>query len=1419
MPQINTVLLDREIAHQIMVENYKSNLTEQINTFDPDFDDFDFNNRPALRSRLRRRFVRIRGIITSGRENFIRDELRFQSNTISSNWYTPKRTTLAQINRKIVGPNLLDQRTLPRSLDAIERQEFLRVRNSIRRGIAEGKSRSSLRRIALRSSAVTKNQSTALLNTELTRASSIVKTEVANENPDLIKSYLFSAILDSKTSDICRSNHNREIPIDNERYIPPLHFNCRSTVSYVTYSRSELEARGLSPPSDLQTGLPDIETLDEWLLRQPFSVQVLLFGSERAVSLWQRGLPAQSLLTRQGNVRSLAAIRRQDSALSRLLPFYHKVDPPEQSAIPISRPVHLINSRVRQEELRNFYRSNSTLELTDYRGVTLQGKRSSLLAREDPVFDPVTGNSRSNRLYDPDFQLLQQRIEFVRNSKDLSLQQRDFIINFVNSIEDVGVNRQAAIAENLRIIFGRYNRDRTPWDNLDAVLNSELRFSVVNVSKLLDRRSRSRDQLWLKWGRPDQDAEIFVGNTNYKLADLHRLQRRHELEAQQWSRTIARREAQKILLRGRAPWFTYFIKPISRPALARYRDALQETIENIRNIPQNIADLPARLRRAPREAVRRFLDFERVLRDNRLTRTLEYSLLSRRTDPDLQRAMQQAVRSVASGLQTDYDGLAINIGRDFYLSYFRNITDEPATLQTYHRAGSRLLDDMVRRRLIRVNSRGTVRRAVTDLDTGRPSGAWKDTVSREVEIISPSFRRYAELNRILYVTRRLGIIDRDSRLHARRGSKDYFDSRGNRTDVRATTRDAYERIPEEQIDSDFVNMFNQANSVQYKTDPEYTNFMYRVFTFRDPRGRTQYYDSLNGFREEIVRRGDLGYGLMETARYHATRNRPFTLYSRVDSRGRLYYNGYLTPTGGEVVRPFLDSARSKVLTERTYFAIQNSIANILGDANQKLSIPDRLDVFNRNKAQLVSLGRIMSSTTQPDRRIREFLEHPLIREIDPEEVSKLARLALEVYRVETHRGRLPYRTNLQVEIDASASALQMIAMTTRNRELANLGNLFAKSRKERIYDVISQATVNDPRFQKLTSDLGVELSWPDLEKAGKYSVMLMSYGAGRTTVRGRIVEELAKVLNKRDINVITRPEQLRLLREINSEIKRAEIFDTPEAVTRLTAFRNELDEFLQSAGPIQQGRELLTEAENLPEIHKFLTAYVGNRNPTLTAQQIRPLADLMSEKLAENTSIPELYVTFYKRVAQRYAEETGSSSIPWYTFDDKILIQDYRPKVETEVRFFDPVSKRYIRNIYSRTTDDGTLTSKAVIGDVRLGFPVNGNHALDATAVRQFHLWGRRNNVDTATIHDAIYVHASDVDQSINALNQIYSNATDSDQFRKNLRNLRRSGLSESSYREFLDEAQQLGLFSDQFVGSDIIRQPDLGEYYYSWDY
>ena len=135
--------------------------------------------------------------------------------------------------------------------------------------------------------------------------------------------------------------------------------------------------------------------------------------------------------------------------------------------------------------------------------------------------------------------------------------------------------------------------------------------------------------------------------------------------------------------------------------------------------------------------------------------------------------LTKAIKLVSSGQSTDYDSLAINIGKIISKDFENIIPFTKHTLKDHHKEGSKILDSLVKQGLIRVQFRGKTRRGVLDLDTGRASGGWSDTISREVTVIDKNLLRLQEAERRVTIARRLGTTSGRDRLYVKAGKKTF----------------------------------------------------------------------------------------------------------------------------------------------------------------------------------------------------------------------------------------------------------------------------------------------------------------------------------------------------------------------------------------------------------------------------------------------------------------------------------------------------------------------------------------------------------------------------------------------------------------------------------------------------------------------
>lgn len=1106
------------------------------------------NIKAELAPEVSRTMKELNSITTNAVSDYSSAAITFNTNNLHKSvggFFSVSKPSGIDMLKEIVGPNIETSRTLTEHFNRIGSGELIRIQGIIGRGLAEGTSHKDIIDSVIATTTISEHQARSLVRTSITRTQAVAIDKVMTDNSDVVKGFRFTAVLDARTSAICSSHDGHVYPLSETKWRPPLHWNCRSSLVPVLYAKADLK-KNASPkinqaaldavPANKLTGEASAtEDYSGWLTRQPMDVQLKHLGSEEKVSLFQQGhLSVKEFFTRAGNELSISALRRLDNIRTSIFPIRQAaLSANVEGALTVSasKPYDLLRSVKAQEELRAMYINdansmNQALSLTDFKGTSLVGKRTSRVRSNNEFderntsFDPFTGEQRSTLLYDPDYSVYQERLDFLKNSKALTADQKTFIAEFANSLEDkVSLNQQSVVVENLRVIFERYTRDKRPWDSFMNVARGESQYSVVNVSRILDRRSRDRAALFDQY-MIGEDPKVQIFGEYYSFDDISENILKNQRYVDSWSSSIGREKAREAYYSDTTPLRQFLFNPKKEPK--SYASRLKKWAE--KEIPgyklYKDWDKPTestleKIRRTQRERYRNIVDLEFIYskeRSNYITRFIAKKFFGSTYDQDFLNGLAEGTFNdakgidvfakvmglIADGKSTDYDSLAINIGKNINKEWRPLFPFQGVTMEDHHEAGSRILKALTDQKKIRVISRGKVRRSAIDIDTGRPSGAWKETVSREVSILDQDMLELQRRNRQVIIAQRLGVVRPRDQLYVKPGEKTYFDARGANTGQSIITRRASGNYDKLIVDRDFADMLNHTMNVEYQVDQEFASFIDDVVRFRDPRGNVKKYDELNDFRKLILQRGDQGFGFMQTVKWHLQRNKPFKVIAQIDGRGRVYYQGYLTPTGGEVVRPFLNSGVSRQFgaTELRELAIQ--LGSMIGPATEALTQAGRFAIFQRSEKDILELGNLLLSKTQRDANIRKFLENHLIREHDAEGIPKIARMALEYARIHKHVGGdftdfkkfKPYMTRLMIENDASSSGAQIIGLSTGDRPIAINSNVLATEKKNRLYDLVAMDTASDPEFQNIKALSGASIEWTDLAKAAKSQNMV-----------------------------------------------------------------------------------------------------------------------------------------------------------------------------------------------------------------------------------------------------------------------------------------------------------------------------------------
>ena len=184
--------------------------------------------------------------------------------------------------------------------------QYQRIRDAIRIGVTNGYTTQQIvqdvigrsnRRFKDGRIAIGKRQAEAVVRTAITHVSNAADNEVYKRNKGHIDQVQYSAILDGRTTAICRSLDGNLYGIGKGPR-PPQHIGCRS----------------ISIPI-MKGDKPVEESYEDWLRKQPAAKQDEILGHAKGRLFREGGLPLERFMDRRGNELTLDELKERDRKL------------------------------------------------------------------------------------------------------------------------------------------------------------------------------------------------------------------------------------------------------------------------------------------------------------------------------------------------------------------------------------------------------------------------------------------------------------------------------------------------------------------------------------------------------------------------------------------------------------------------------------------------------------------------------------------------------------------------------------------------------------------------------------------------------------------------------------------------------------------------------------------------------------------------------------------------------------------------------------------------------------------------------------------------------------------------------------------------------------------------------------------------
>jgi len=217
------------------------------------------------------------------------------------------------------------------------------------------------------------------------------------------------------------------------------------------------------------------------------------------------------------------------------------------------------------------------------------------------------------------------------------------------------------------------------------------------------------------------------------------------------------------------------------------------------------------------------------------------------------------------------------------------------------------------------------------------------------------------------------------------------------------------------------------------------------------------------------------------------------------------------------------------------------------------------------------------------------------------------------------------------------------------------------------------------------------------------------------------------------------------------------------------------------------------------------------------------LSDLSMKKLLKGEVLAEHELASIKiGIANKLPKSW--STVPWVNFDGKVIEQSFTQVFEERLTYKDKDGNfvTNILNIPQKTEIDwkdiflnkeGKIREIVDLNKAKTAYAVNANHSNDATIVKRFHLWGKKNNIPTSSIHDAFFTNIVDMTAAKKGLRKIYAESLRINPIIETLKEMRKRGLPKELHKQYLKEAIDKGLIpvsGKSKVGDKIIRNEDI---------
>jgi len=233
--------LDDQIKHRVALEKLKNSiafdLLKRFNLIYPELSDILITMEGKKADTIIKEINKIidsnikllSNNITDTSIDIAKYEYAFQTALIAT--YTTKKVSEKVINnelaRKLVFDNLMAGEIYTKTINRFGQSFKDEVEKNVRIGIVNGQTTKQISNLVKTNVNIKRNQLDSVVRTVTQSVVNSANEEVYKNNKSIIKKYKYLAILDARTTDICKSLNNKIFEV-GKGPLPPQHFNCRS---------------------------------------------------------------------------------------------------------------------------------------------------------------------------------------------------------------------------------------------------------------------------------------------------------------------------------------------------------------------------------------------------------------------------------------------------------------------------------------------------------------------------------------------------------------------------------------------------------------------------------------------------------------------------------------------------------------------------------------------------------------------------------------------------------------------------------------------------------------------------------------------------------------------------------------------------------------------------------------------------------------------------------------------------------------------------------------------------------------------------------------------------------------------------------------------------------------------------------------